>query len=158
MQAIYFPKKPIALKKDEEFLVKCCHDEYSLWFDTSLLNGQKDDFDSYFPGSDELPLSLPTIVSRNRLSQLNDPKRSAMLLKLLSEVFDLFINIQMIFGLRFRQSLSFQHSNQDKRILVVNDDFSLLGLMAAKRLSFSKVLFLHPIDSEPESFALIVSS
>ena len=90
MQAIYFPKKPITLRKDEEFLVKCCHDEYSLWFDTSSLNDQTADFNSYFPSSDELPLSLPTIVSRNRLSQLNDTKRSTMLIKLLSEVLCLF--------------------------------------------------------------------
>ena len=109
MQAIYFPKNLIELKKGEHFFIKCNHDEYSLWFDVlnsklpeyalistkfnSMLqrkNQSKYTIETFL--NEEVPKESTerslgaTIVSRNRLAQLNDPTKNDMLVSLLKKV------------------------------------------------------------------------
>ena len=80
MQAIYFPKQVVELKKEEKFQIECNHDEYSLWFDVS-----KTKFPSSVVRKEERSLGM-TLVSRNRLSQLNDSRRNQMFLQLMKKV------------------------------------------------------------------------
>ena len=77
MQAAYFPKKFQHFEKGEQLQVSCNHDEYSLWFDIGKLN------DSLTASEQSLG---NTIVSRNRLGQINDRQRNDMFLKLLKKV------------------------------------------------------------------------
>jgi protein arginine N-methyltransferase 7 len=97
MQAIYYPKNVLNLNKNDKFYVKCNHDEYSLYFD--LISNQEysarlnkistiEKFVSEnkeISNEDERSLGL-TLVSRNRLAQLNDTKRNDMFLNLLQNV------------------------------------------------------------------------
>lgn len=85
MQAIYFPSRMLHLKKDEEFIVECNHDEYSLWFDVHSSGYQPET-----KKSAERSLGL-TLISRNRLSQLNDSNRNNMLIRLMKKVYFYFI-------------------------------------------------------------------
>jgi hypothetical protein len=106
MQAIYYPKNSLKLNQNEKFYIKCNHDEYSLYFDIVLKpehsaksiknytveeflteNGDKED--DLNQTDSERSLGL-TLVSRNRLAQLNDSKRNDMFIKLLSKVFQIF--------------------------------------------------------------------
>jgi hypothetical protein len=77
MQAIYFPKDIVELQSGQSFFVDCNHDEYSLWFDVSLAEPEAD--------TEERSLGS-TLISRNRLSQLNDSKTNEMFIKLLKKV------------------------------------------------------------------------
>lgn len=78
MQAIYFPKQVVDVKKDEKFQVECNHDEYSLWFDVYKTKNESSK-------EEERSLGM-TLVSRNRLSQLNDLQRNQMFIKLMKKV------------------------------------------------------------------------
>jgi protein arginine N-methyltransferase 7 len=81
MQAIYFPSRVLTLNKDERFQVSCNHDEYSLWFDVHATTTEP------FVGTNSEERSLGmTLISRNRLSQLNDYVRNKMFLKLIKKV------------------------------------------------------------------------
>lgn len=94
MQAVYYPKEPISLRKDEQFLIKCFHDEYSLWFDTIKLDTKSDvqlTIEKFLNEEDEqstkdIPLACATLVSRNRLSQINNKERHSMYLSVLEKV------------------------------------------------------------------------
>ncbi len=96
MQAIYYPKNVLNLNKNEKFFVKCNHDEYSLYFD--LISSQeysetlkKNSTIEKFVSEnneivkDERSLGL-TLVSRNRIAQLNDTTRNDLFLNLLQKV------------------------------------------------------------------------
>ena len=110
MQAIYFPNNLLELKKGEQFYVKCNHDEYSLWFDivnskipeydliSNKINNTRKNHGKYTIETflnEEIPKennerSLgATIVSRNRLAQLNDKSQNDMFVTLLKKVFNL---------------------------------------------------------------------
>lgn len=108
MQAIYFPSQLVQLQKDERFYVECNHDEYSLWFDVSLTR------------NDEISTSNlgNTLISRTRLSQLNDNSLNDRFIQLLKK-----------------------HEHEEKTLLIVNDDFSVLPVLAAAKTKFKKVLF-----------------
>jgi hypothetical protein len=99
MQAIYYPKRVLNLKKDDLFYVKCNHDEYSLYFDlisneefeqTKLNKNKNYTIEKFVDDSQEeneqRSLGL-TIVSRNRLAQLNDQNRNDLFLRLLEKVY-----------------------------------------------------------------------
>ncbi len=81
MQAIYFPKNYFSLKKGDELYVSCNHDEYSLWFDVL----RPLELSSSGNLVEERSLGN-TIVSRNRLGQLNDTDRTDMFLRLFKKV------------------------------------------------------------------------
>ena len=100
MQAIYFPKNLLDLQKNELFYIKCNHDEYSLWFDVqkkmpehsfaSNINQNSLTIESFMNQEvtkvdTERSLGA-TLVSRNRLAQLNDSKNNEMLVSLLKKV------------------------------------------------------------------------
>lgn len=84
MQAIYFPTYSLSLKTDELFYVKCNHDEYSLWFDVFTEDQIKNDLKNCIKFKQPMRMSL---VSRNRLAQINDKKRSEMIKSALKKVF-----------------------------------------------------------------------
>ena len=100
MQAIYFPKNLVELKQGEVFYVKSNHDEYSLWFDIlkklpehSFVNNINqasltiETFLNQETPKDENERTLgATIVSRNRLAQLNDKKINEIFVSLLKKV------------------------------------------------------------------------
>ena len=107
MQAIYFPKNLLELKPGELFYIKSNHDEYSLWFDllkklpehsfVSNINHQAgltiENFLNQETPKDDIERTLGvTIVSRNRLAQLNDTKINDTFLNLLKKVRGLFNN------------------------------------------------------------------
>lgn len=101
MQAIYFPKQVVSLGKDEKFQIECNHDEYSLWFDVhkqtqpSVIHGRGQD------KHEDRSLGM-TLVSRNRLSQLNDLRRNQMFVDLMKKVNFKFLYIAwFIFGFMF---------------------------------------------------------
>ena len=77
MQAVYFPTFQKDLIENESFFVKCNHDEYSLWFN---IFKSKEEIQSI-----EQPLAI-SIVSRNRLAQLNDKNRNNMFIDILKQV------------------------------------------------------------------------
>ena len=81
MQAIYFPKEIVQLEREQRFFVQCNHDEYSLWFNVSAVYDDRNLADA----SEERSLGL-TLVSRNRMAQLNDAKINDMFIKLLKKV------------------------------------------------------------------------
>lgn len=110
MQAAYFPKKFQHFEKGEQLQVSCNHDEYSLWFDIGKLN------DSLTASEQSLG---NTIVSRNRLGQINDRQRNDMFLKLLRK-----------------------YENAERSILIANDDLSLLPILAAQ-MNFKQVFTLE---------------
>lgn len=79
MQAIYFPKQVTEVKENEQFQIECNHDEFSLWFDA---------YKSKVRSStklEERSLGV-TLVSRNRLSQLNNLNRNKMFVELMKKV------------------------------------------------------------------------
>lgn len=84
MQAIYFPKNLLEFKKDDKFLIQCVHDEYSLWFDLFPISS-KESLSKLKSNYDDVSLGV-TIVSRNRLAQLNDTSRNDMFIRLLKKV------------------------------------------------------------------------
>ena len=100
MQAIYFPKNLVELKQGDVFFVKSNHDEYSLWFDIlknlpvhSFVNNINqasltiENFLNQETPKDENERTLgATIVSRNRLAQLNDKKINEIFVSLLKKV------------------------------------------------------------------------
>jgi type III protein arginine methyltransferase len=90
MQAVYFPKKIITLNPNESFILKCNHDEYSLWFDFIKENGLKSSEvatkENGLGCNERSGLVNPTLTSRNRISQLNDQKRNDMFLEILKKV------------------------------------------------------------------------
>ena len=77
MQAIYFPTHYFNVKKDEDFYLKCSHDEYSLWFNVSI--------DESYLKDDTKPITL-SLVSRNRLLQINDKKHNEIFLNAFKKV------------------------------------------------------------------------
>jgi hypothetical protein len=87
MQAIYFPKSIVELTSGQQFFVDCNYDEYSLWFDVTLT--KPDVVSVQDPGLRSLG---STLTSRNRLSQLNDPKTNDMFVKLLKKVTVIYFN------------------------------------------------------------------
>jgi hypothetical protein len=107
MQAVYFPKNLIELKQDEVFYVKCNHDEYSLWFDllkklpehsfVSNINQASLTIENFLNNEtpkEETERSLGvTIVSRNRLAQLNDTFVNDKFVTLLKKVCVFFLLI-----------------------------------------------------------------
>ena len=97
MQAIYFPSRLIEFKKDETILIECLHDEYSLKFDVFNHDEKETVYNSNI-SIGEISLGM-TLVSRNRLAQLNDHKRNDMFLHLLKKVLLKyhFSNVLMIF-------------------------------------------------------------
>jgi len=80
MQAVYFPTRYYALKKGDELYVSCNHDEYSLWFDVLRPSEL-----ASISRTGERSLGN-TIVSRNRLGQINDTDRTDMFLRLFKKV------------------------------------------------------------------------
>lgn len=84
MQAIYFPSRLIEFKKDEKFFIECLHDEYSLKFDVFSYDEKKAIFNSNASIGD-ISLGM-TLISRNRLAQLNDKNRNDMFMRLLKKV------------------------------------------------------------------------
>jgi len=82
MQAVYFPTRYYALKKGDELNVTCNHDEYSLWFDVLRPSELAS---TSMSGAGERSLGN-TIVSRNRLGQINDTDRTDMFLRLFKKV------------------------------------------------------------------------
>ena len=78
MQAAYFPKKISKFNKDDDIYVSCNHDEYSLWFDVDKQEAPKEI-------TEDMSLGY-TIVSRNRLAQINDSDTNKMLIRLLKKV------------------------------------------------------------------------
>ena len=97
MQAIYYPKKVLNLNKNDKFYVKCNHDEYSLYFDLitsheySAMSNENITIEKFvgdkneIVNEDERSLGL-TLVSRNRLAQLNDTNRNEKFINLLEKV------------------------------------------------------------------------
>jgi hypothetical protein len=84
------------LKKNDPIKISCNHDEYSLWFDVYKKNFEKQNGHKNGNGKIDCERSLGvTIVSRNRLGQLNDLKRNNMFMKVLEKV----IITRNIFGL-----------------------------------------------------------
>jgi hypothetical protein len=83
MQAIYFPTNSLSLKTDESFYVKCNHDEYSLWFDVFTEAQVKNDYKNCVEFKQPMRMSL---ISRNRLAQINDRKRTEMMKRALKKV------------------------------------------------------------------------
>jgi len=94
MQAVYFPKRILDVNKGDNFYIECNHDEYSLWFDTankpkrtqeqnSSIESFANEVDSAY--SIERSLGI-TLVSRNRLAQLNDTDRNDLFIALLKKV------------------------------------------------------------------------
>lgn len=79
MQAVYFPKKIVQFNKDDDIYISCNHDEYSLWFDVDKKDVSKEALNDMSLGC--------TIVSRNRLAQINNPDTNKMFIKLLKKVF-----------------------------------------------------------------------
>lgn len=77
MQAIYFPKNYLNLQENDEFYLNCNHDEYSLWFDVS-----KD----VTALNDKMPDVTLSLMSRNRLLQVNDKHRNDMFLNIFKQV------------------------------------------------------------------------
>ena len=148
MQAIYFPKNLLELKKDEVFYIKCNHDEYSLWFDVlkklpehsfvSNINQNSLTIESFMNAEvskvDSERTLGATIVSRNRLAQLNDSVKNDMLVTILKKV-HIF---NRIFKKNIIKKIFFKFEDPNKSILIFNDDFSCLPLMAAK-LGFKQV-------------------
>jgi hypothetical protein len=66
---------------NENFIINCNHDEYSLWFDVDKsIKNHSDQVND-----DERSLGA-TIVSRNRLGQLNDIDRNKMFTNILEKV------------------------------------------------------------------------
>ncbi|CAF0727754.1 unnamed protein product [Brachionus calyciflorus] len=118
MQAIYFPTQIKEFSKDEKFLIECEHDEYSLKFDVFRYSEKEYVLNSDRPIGD-ISLGM-TLVSRNRLSQLNDHKRNDMFLNLLKK-----------------------HENDCRSLLIVNDDFSLLPLLAASETKYKHITILE---------------
>lgn len=91
MQAIYFPSKLVDLKTDEKFFISCQHDEYSFKFDVHTFS-EKNLILNSSQITGDINLGL-TLVSRNRLSQLNNEKRNNMFISLLKKVFFYLIKI-----------------------------------------------------------------
>jgi hypothetical protein len=102
MQAIYFPKNLVELKQGDVFFVKSNHDEYSLWFDilknlpvhsfVNNINQASLTIENFLnqetpkdENENERTLGA-TIVSRNRLAQLNDNKINDTFVSLLEKV------------------------------------------------------------------------
>lgn len=85
MQAVYFPSKLIDLQTNEKFFISCQHDEYSLKFDVHKYSEK-----NLVLNSNQLIEDInlgTTMLSRNRLSQLNNEKRNDMFISLLKKVF-----------------------------------------------------------------------
>ena len=94
MQAVYFPKRILDVKKGDSFYIECNHDEYSLWFDMTDKSKQTRDpsnsIESFVNEAEyectfERSLGI-TLVSRNRLAQLNDINRNEKFIALLKMV------------------------------------------------------------------------
>lgn len=83
MQAIYFPTYYLNVEKNENFYLKCNHDEYSLWFEIFSKNEFENNNQKCIESIPPIALSL---VSRNRLLQINDRNRNDMFYKLLKDV------------------------------------------------------------------------
>ena len=84
MQAIYYPYQHITLEENEKFYLKCNHDEYSLWFNVFTKDEIQGDYLKC--ASMEQPFEY-SLVSRNRLAQINDKTRNKMFTDLLKKVF-----------------------------------------------------------------------
>ena len=80
MQAVYYPKMFTKVDRDEKFYIKCNHDEYSLWFDI-----KKSKTETFMNEDDERSLGI-TLLSRNRLGQLNDTERNLKFINLFKKV------------------------------------------------------------------------
>ena len=92
MQAIYFPTNYLNVGKNEDFYLNCNHDEYSLWFEVSkekeILNNKEPD----------VTLSL---VSRNRLLQINDYERNEKFLNIFKQVYLNKTTSQIVFSINW---------------------------------------------------------
>ena len=108
MQAVYFPKSILKLSKGDQLNVLSNHDEYSLWFDVN------DDLNNNQPSQDEQDLGN-TIVSRNRLAQINSTEANDMFTRLFKK-----------------------YEDSEKSILIANDDLSVTPFIAAK-MNFKQV-------------------
>ena len=96
-QAIYYPKNVLNLKKNELFEISCDHDEYSLWFDLNRKGLAKQNGNGNEHVQNDCQRSLGvTIVSRNRLGQLNDMERNQMFIDVLEKVIDSLTRILCI--------------------------------------------------------------
>ena len=78
------------MKKDDSIKISCNHDEYSLWFDVNKKsfekqNGHENGNRNGIKSDSERSLGV-TIVSRNRLGQLNDMHRNKMFMNILEKV------------------------------------------------------------------------
>ena len=82
MQAVYFPKKYSSFNEGEIIRLNCNHDEYSLWFDIEKLPINEATSTEVLS---ERSLGN-TLMSRNRLMQVNDFDRNNMFLNLLKKV------------------------------------------------------------------------
>jgi protein arginine N-methyltransferase 7 len=83
MQAIYFPSSFISLSPGEQFYLKCNHDEYSLWFNIFAKADVEQDHKKCLSMQQPFEYSL---VSRNRLAQINDKTRNKNFFELLKTV------------------------------------------------------------------------
>ena len=96
MQAVYFPEEMLQVDAGDRLQVTCNHDEYSLWFDVAksktIPPGVAEQEDLVKLGNDERSLGV-TLVSRNRLGQVNDIDRNRMLIRLLEKVSLVLSNI-----------------------------------------------------------------
>jgi protein arginine N-methyltransferase 7 len=68
----------LSLEENEHFFLSCNHDEYSLWFEVAkeqkLVNDQE-------------PNVTLSLVSRNRLLQINDIERNQRFLNIFKQVY-----------------------------------------------------------------------
>jgi hypothetical protein len=83
MQALYFPTYFLNVEKNEKYFLKCNHDEYSLWFDVFCKKEIEENFETC--SKLQQPISM-SIVSRNRLLQINDRKRNDMFFNIFKKV------------------------------------------------------------------------
>jgi hypothetical protein len=101
MQAVYYPTKIINVDKDEKFYLKSNHDEYSLWFNVFTKEEVEQDHKKCLEMEQPFEYSL---VSRNRLAQINNKTRNKLFSEILKKVYLLY---PLYFSTFRRESLFF---------------------------------------------------
>lgn len=113
MQALYYLPKEINVKRDEEYELVSCHDEFSWWFHLNV-NKEKPAEECLKPICD---CGFHLAHSRTRIGQINDHIRNKKYIAMLEK-----------------------YINKESVVLLLSDGF-YLGLAAAK-LGAKKVLYL----------------
>lgn len=146
MQALYYAPKPIYANAGETLLLKCAHDEFSLWFDLSSSSDEQPDTEDKWSERPLCSCGFHLAYSRTRIGQMNHSQRLKKFQKILDHAIDpnstvLFVSDGSLLGITIA-ALKVKHvyyidaNKYSRRVLEKYIEFN----------QFSNITLLESID------------